>query len=185
VTDHTSDLETRDDDTQVQPVTIELAEALLGSAAAFRERFGLDVATDYLAFPEALPATLDALRSGMPAEWFSRLIIDPVRRIVVGLGGFTGPPVDGVVEIGYSVAPAHSGRGHATRATRLWLDLAAGRGASLARAHTLAEEGPSTTVLTKLGFRRVAEIDDPETGPVWRWERAAAGGIHLEQGSLP
>ncbi len=162
----------RTDRTEVVPVTVEIAEALLESDAAFRDRFGLDVATDYLAFPEALPATLDALRSGMPPQWFSHLVIDPVADLVVGMGGFTGPPADGVVEIGYSVAPAHRGRGHASGAVRLWLDLAARAGVSLVRAHTLAEEGPSTTVLRRLGFERVAEIDDAEEGPVWRWERA-------------
>jgi [ribosomal protein S5]-alanine N-acetyltransferase len=160
--------------TEVRPVTLEVAEALLRSDAAFRERFGLDVAAGYLAFPEALPATLGALRSGMPPEWFSHLIIDGERNVVVGLGGFTGPPSDGVVEVGYSVAPAHRGRGHATEAVRLWIDRAARAGVPLVRAHTLAEEGPSTTVLAKLGFTRVAEIDDPEDGPVWRWERTAA-----------
>ncbi|SFO78809.1 Protein N-acetyltransferase, RimJ/RimL family [Geodermatophilus dictyosporus] len=162
----------RTDRTEVVPVTVEVAEALLESDAAFRERFGPDVATGYLAFPEALPATLDALRCGMPPQWFSYLVIDPVEDLVVGMGGFTGPPVDGAVEIGYSVAPAHRGRGHATAAARLWLDLAAREGVSLVRAHTLAEEGPSTTVLRRLGFERVAEIDDAEDGPVWRWERA-------------
>jgi RimJ/RimL family protein N-acetyltransferase len=157
--------------TQVRPVTVEAAEALLESDAVFRERFGLDVAEGYLAFPEALPATLQALRSGTPPEWFSYLIIDAAEDLVVGLGGFTGPPSDGVVEVGYSVAPAHRGRGHATEAVRLWLDLAARNGVSLVRAHTLAEENPSTAVLTKLGFHRVAEIDGMEEGPVWRWER--------------
>ena len=163
--------------TEVVPVTVEVAEALLESDASFRERFGLDVAAGYLAFPEALPATLEALRSGMPPRWFSHLLVDPVEDLVVGIGGFTGPPADGVVEIGYSVAPAHRGRGHATAAVRLWLDRAAREGVALVRAHTLAEEGPSTTVLRRLGFERVAEIDDAEDGPVWRWERAAGPAI--------
>ena len=161
----------RSGSTEVRPVTVEIAEALLRSDAAFRERFGLVVAEGYLAFPEALPATLRALRSGMPAEWFSHLVIDPVRSALVGMGGFTGPPSDGVVEVGYSVAPDHRGRGHATEAVRLWLDRAAREGVPLVRAHTLPEEGASTAVLAKLGFERVAEIDDAEEGPVWRWER--------------
>ena len=41
------------------------------------------------------------------------------------------------------------------------------------RAHTLAEESASTAVLAKVGFERVAQIDEAEEGPVWRWERAA------------
>jgi RimJ/RimL family protein N-acetyltransferase len=159
--------------TEVRPVTVEAAEALLESDTAFRQRFGLDVAEGYLAFPEALPATLQALRSGTPPEWFSYLIVDAAEDLVVGLGGFTGPPSDGAVEVGYSVAPGHRGRGHATEAVRLWLDLAARSGVTLVRAHTLAEESASTAVLTKLGFERVAEIDGAEEGPLWRWERPA------------
>ncbi len=163
--------------TDVRPVTVEMAESLLESNAVFRGRFGLDVADGYLAFPEALPATVQALRSGMPREWFSYLIVDAGENLVVGLGGFTGPPSDGAVEVGYSVAPGHRGRGHATNAVRLWLDLAAGNGVALVRAHTLAEESASTAVLAKLGFERVAQIDGAEEGPVWRWERPARRAV--------
>jgi len=170
--------------TEVRPVTVEAAEALLESDDAFRQRFGFHVAEGYLAFPEALPATLQALQSGMPPEWFSHLIIDPVENVVVGMGGFTGPPSDGVVEVGYSVAPAHRGRGHATDAVRLWLDHAAAAGVSLVRAHTLPVESASTTVLEKLGFERVARLDDAEAGAVWRWERPAVARA-CRQGAVP
>ena len=163
----------RTGNTEVRPLTVEATEALLVSNAEYRQRFGLDVAEDFLAFPEALPATLDALRSGTPPEWFSYLIIDPTERVVVGLGGFAGPPTEGVVEIGYSVAPAHRGRGHATDAARLWLRFAAQHGVPVVRAHTLAETNASTAVLEKLGFQPVAEIDDEEAGSVRRWERPA------------
>jgi RimJ/RimL family protein N-acetyltransferase len=37
-------------------------------------------------------------------------------------------------------------------------------------AHTLAEENASTTVLTRCGFTRTAELTDPDEGRVWRWE---------------
>ncbi len=159
--------------TDVRPVTAEMAESLLESNTVFRERFGLDVADGYLAFPEALPATVQALRSGTPPEWFSYLIVDAGEDLVVGLGGFSGPPADGMVEVGYSVAPGHRGRGHASDAVRLWLDLAARNAVPLVRAHTLAEESASTAVLAKLGFERVAQVDGAEEGPVWRWERPA------------
>ncbi|MGY1666615.1 GNAT family N-acetyltransferase [Geodermatophilus sp. SYSU D00696] len=162
--------------TEVRPLTLEDAEALLESADAFRARSGLDLAEGWLVFPEALPATVEALRSGVPPEWSSHLLVDPMHRVVVGLGGFTGPPSDGVVEVGYSVAPGHRGRGHATAAVRLWLASAAAHGASRARAHTLAEQSASTAVLARLGFARVARLEDPEVGPVWRWERPLTGG---------
>jgi RimJ/RimL family protein N-acetyltransferase len=88
---------------------------------------------------------------------------------VVGLGGFYGPPADGSVEIGYSVAPAHRGRGHATEAARRWIEIATARGVRTVLAHTLAEDNPSTAVLRRLGFRRTDELVDPE-GAIWRWD---------------
>ncbi len=156
--------------TAVEPLTLDRAEALLEGADAFTGRFGRRVAEGYLEFPEALPATVQALRNGMDPDWFSYLIIDPTTMTVVGLGGFKGPPTDGSVEIGYSLAPAHRGRGHATEAARRWVDIAIARGVTLVCAHTLAAENPSTAVLRRLGFRRTAELVDPEVGAVWRWE---------------
>jgi hypothetical protein len=50
--------------------------------------------------------------------------------------------------------------------------LAEARGASVSVvcAHTLAKENASTKVLTRCGFRKTAELDDPDEGPIWRWE---------------
>ena len=47
----------------------------------------------------------------MPPERCSYLVVDPDRNVAV---------------VGYSVAADHRGRGHATAAVRLWLELAAG-----------------------------------------------------------
>ena len=161
--------------TALEPLTRDRAEALLEGSDAFTRVSGYRVADGYLAFPEALPPIVRALRDGMDPDWFSYLIIDPTTTTVIGLGGFTGPPTDGSVEIGYSIAPAYRGRGHATEAARRWLDLAIGRGVTMVCAHTLAEENPSTAVLRRLGFRRTAELTDPEVGAVWRWELTADG----------
>jgi len=37
-------------------------------------------------------------------------------------------------------------------------------------AHTLAAESASTSVLARCGFAPVAELIDPDEGPVWCWE---------------
>ncbi|MGY1604205.1 GNAT family N-acetyltransferase [Geodermatophilus sp. SYSU D00815] len=160
--------------TDVRPLTLDDAVALTTGAEEFGRRTGLRLADGYLAFPEALPATVAALRAGMPPEWFSHLLVDPDEELVVGLGGYTGPPEDGVVEIGYSVAPAHRGRGHATRAAAEWVARAERAGVAVVRAHTLAEDNASTAVLARLGFARVAELVDEEDGPLWRWEKELA-----------
>ena len=42
---------------------------------------------------------------------------------------------------------------------------------SIVRAHTLPERNASCRVLTKCGFKLIGEVNDPEDGPVWRWEK--------------
>lgn len=39
-------------------------------------------------------------------------------------------------------------------------------------AHTLENQGPSASILNKLGFQEVGPVVDPEDGPVIRWELA-------------
>ncbi|GAA1846128.1 hypothetical protein GCM10009836_27140 [Pseudonocardia ailaonensis] len=162
--------------TEVRPLTLAQVEALITDPDGFPAAHGLRLVEGYLAFPEALPATRETLLAGTPPEWFSHLIVDPDAAEVVGLGGYTGPPADGVVEIGYSVAPDRRGRGHATAAARAWIESARARGATTVIAHTLAEENPSTGVLRRCGFVRTAELRDPQEGAVWRWELTASAG---------
>jgi RimJ/RimL family protein N-acetyltransferase len=156
--------------TEVRPLTLDQVTTLIETPERFPQRYGLSVVDGYLAFPEALAFTREGLTAGAAPEWSSHLIVDPDAAEVVGLGGYTGPPADGVVEIGYSVAPARRGRGHATAAARAWIVSARARGAVRVIAHTLAEEGPSTSVLHRCGFARTAQVEDPEEGPLWRWE---------------
>jgi len=93
-------------------------------------------------------------------------------RTLIGLGGFCGPPANGVVEIGYAIAPGHRGSGWATDAARQTdgpgIPRCVGRAVV---AHTLAHTNGSTAVLTKLGFTIVDEIVDPADGPIWGWRK--------------
>jgi [ribosomal protein S5]-alanine N-acetyltransferase len=156
--------------TAVEPATLEHVDALLAGDDVFADRFGLTVVPGYLEFPEAMPRTREALAGGMPPEWFAHLIVDRTAGELIGWGGFKGPPVDHVVEIGYSLAPDRRGQGHATAAARQLVALANAAGCRLVVAHTLPEENPSTAVLTRVGFARVAAVDDPDEGEIWRWE---------------
>jgi ribosomal-protein-alanine N-acetyltransferase len=126
-------------------------------------------------------------KAGLSADWLARLhastSADPwthgfslVHRdsdIVVGKGGFKGPPtVDGVVEIAYGVAPDYQGKGYATEAAQALVAYAFSSGqVRVVRAHTLPESNASKRVLAKSGFRRIGEVIDPDDGLVWRWER--------------
>ena len=158
--------------TRIEAVTLEHVEALLAGDAVFTERFGMPVAPGYLDFPEALARTRDELVHGMPSEWYSHLIIDVDANTLVGFGGYKGPPTDGEVEIGYSVAPSHQRRGHATAAAQLLIEQARAAGVTRVCAFTLPESNASTRVLTRCGLTMVEVVEDAEEGSVWRWERA-------------
>lgn len=77
--------------------------------------------------------------------------------------------------LGVEVAPgwnasSERGRGFATAAVCEMLRVAwAAPEVTSVIAHTLAEPGPSVRVLEKTGFKREAEIEDPDDGPVWRF----------------
>jgi RimJ/RimL family protein N-acetyltransferase len=104
---------------------------------------------------------------------FGFAIFHTAENLVIGLCGFAGPSTeDGCVEIGYSIAPDYQGKGLATEAAEALVRFASdNRNVRKVCAHTLAEINPSTRVLEKCGFKKTAEITDPEGKFVWRWEK--------------
>jgi len=163
----------------IAAVKLAWLDALALGDDVFRERFGVDVAPGWIGFPEAMEFALAAARENDEDEWGSYFVLDDA--VLVGFGGFKGPPAAGEhgggpeVEIGYAVAPSQQGRGIATAATRLFVERARDAGVVRVVAHTLAAPNPSTGVLERCGFVRTATLEvDPEGGidePVWRWER--------------
>jgi ribosomal-protein-alanine N-acetyltransferase len=101
-------------------------------------------------------------------------ITHKVDNMMIGMCGFAAPPdFDGVVEIGYGIAPDYQGKGYASEAAKGLIDFAA-RDPRVRRicAHTLMQSNASTRVLEKCGFEKISEIVDPENNlPVWRWEK--------------
>jgi RimJ/RimL family protein N-acetyltransferase len=160
--------------TLVSPLRAEEARLLRDDETAFRASLGLIVAAGYLEFPGALDMIVDQLDRGQDPEWFTHLVVDPAVSTVVGLGGYKGDPDDGVVEIGYGLAPEHRGRGHAARAVQMWVDQAALRHVRRVIAHTLAEPNPSTRVLERCGFVLDATVPEADLGQIWRWRRDLA-----------
>ena len=130
-------------------------------------------------------------RAYVSAAWLARLeasspvdpwihgftIVDRANHGAIGKCGFKGPPgADGVVEIAYSVAPEHQGKGYATEAAEALVAYAVSSGqVRVVRAHTLPQINASGRVLTKCGFRQVGEVVDLEDGLVWRWELPVEG----------
>ncbi|MDH2445417.1 GNAT family N-acetyltransferase [Amnibacterium sp. CER49] len=77
--------------------------------------------------------------------------------LAIGGIGFKGAPVDGIVEIGYGLAPSGRGHGYAAEALRAVCSLAAGLGVRLVRADTELDNLASQRTLGHAGFRVVSE----------------------------
>jgi ribosomal-protein-alanine N-acetyltransferase len=160
-------------DVVVLPATVEHLTALRDDRSAFGELLGADVPTGWPEFPESVDFTLDQLtRHPHQADWWMHFFLADGGARLVGSGGFAGPPQNGVVEIGYEIAPEFRDRGFATAAARAMIGKATASSSRVTTviAHTLPKQSPSTSVLRRLGFEHVGEVDDPEDGTVWRWE---------------
>jgi RimJ/RimL family protein N-acetyltransferase len=168
---------------ELKPFSPQHLLALVEGDERFAACFGHRAAPGLRGFftsDEVSPAWLAQLRESPGADlWVHGLaIVHREDGLVVGTIGFKGPPDDaGMVEIAYGVVPAYQGRGYATEAAQAAIEVALGNAdVRLVRAHTLPTPSASTRVLQKCGFERIGEVDDPEDGRVWRWERSAAPG---------
>jgi ribosomal-protein-alanine N-acetyltransferase len=156
----------------VLAATVEQLEMLRTDRAAFGVLLGSEAPDGWPVFPESIEFTIAQLTEHPhQADWWMHFFLAYGGSLLVGSGGFVGPPVDGVVEIGYEIAPAYRDRGLATEATRAMINkaVASGRVGGVI-AHTLAAENPSTGVLRRLGFRWSREVTHAEDGDLWRWE---------------
>jgi RimJ/RimL family protein N-acetyltransferase len=153
--------------------TADHLRAFARSPAQLAEVLGVSVPDGWPEFPEAIEFTLARLdEHPTPSMWSMHFFVDADAAQMVGSGGYAFAPNDRVTEIGYEVAPAHRGRGVATAAAARLVQQAFDSGAvDAVLAHTLAEENPSTGVLERLGFVKVAELPDPEVGMTWEWRR--------------
>lgn len=154
---------------QVERLTREWAEALAEGDDRFTDCFGIPVVAGWIGFAEMRPRLVDAVTAGQGHDWGPHLVFGD-EGALVGFAGWKGPPVAGAAELGYAVAPARRGRGIATAVVRELIARARAKGLGVVVAHTLAEESASTAVLKHSGFRKVAELVDPDDGRIWRWE---------------
>ena len=120
---------------------------------------------------EVVAATVSLYsRRGYEVPWIGYLAVEGNE--FIGGCGFAGPAKSGEVEIAYFTFPGNEGRGVATQMATELLRIsrkAATQAGIRYIAHTLPDEGPSTSVLRKLGFRLVGEVLHPEDGTVWKW----------------
>jgi RimJ/RimL family protein N-acetyltransferase len=152
---------------RVEPVRPEWAQALAEGDAVFAERFGIPVEAGWSGFPEALPILLEATKTGSVTGWGPHLFFDD--GALVGNGGWKGPRQQGWPSWAMRW-PLPAAPGIATAVVRELVERARRAGLRAVTAHTLAEENASAKVLQRCGFTRIAELIDPDEGPVWRWE---------------
>lgn len=164
----------RSDGVRIEAATRAWLEALQAGDDVFSQRFDIPVEPGWAVFPETLSFALELARE-FPPEWGVFLVFDASERALVGNAGWKGAPVDGRAELGYAVAPNRRGRGIATAVVRELISRGARAGVRVVVAHTLPEHSASTRVLTRCGFTQVAEVIDPDDGPVWRWELRTEG----------
>ncbi len=123
--------------------------------------------------PETRAWVRDALRANPQHEkWYAWYVVATVDETatLAGICGFKGPPgADGIVEIGYSIAPQLHRRGLATAAVQLLCERAFAAGVSGVIAETLPSLVASQGVLLKTGFRRIEVFENPEAGEIWRY----------------
>lgn len=160
---------------QLIPCEVPHFEALLNDEQQLATLLRVKLAEEWLGFPaarEAMQPGYEHLKKHPEIlGWWTYLFVHKPDQTLIGLGGFKGPVTeDGVVELGYEIAPAYRRRGLATEATQGMMDYAfANARVRRVEAHTLPEKNASTGVLEKVGMKFVEAVHHPQDGEVWRW----------------
>ena len=104
--------------------------------------------------------------------WGGYFTIHKADNCLIGTCGYKGKPdTEGVVEIGYEVVEGYRLRGIASEIAKVLTDFALKNASvNIVRAHTLAHNNPSVSVLVKNGYRLMGLFHEPDDGDVWRWE---------------
>jgi RimJ/RimL family protein N-acetyltransferase len=100
------------------------------------------------------------------ADWVARAVVAEPEGVVVGHGGFHGPPDEhGTVEVAYSVDPAFRRRGYARAILAALLERAdADPAVRVVRASISPENAGSLATIAGFGFKKAGEQWDPEDG---------------------
>ncbi|MBL7741866.1 MAG: GNAT family N-acetyltransferase [Chitinophagaceae bacterium] len=153
--------------------TKEILEALFKGDEALAELLEISIPVKWTEFGEPVfRFTYNNITKGKGhIQWWTYLPVLKKTGTLLGSCGYKGDPGNGMVEIGYEVAEAYRGFGLATEMAKALIKRAfESNEVEYVRAHTLAAENESGSVLKNCGMQKMEELDDPQDGKVWRWE---------------
>ena len=151
---------------------LQLSKPELEALAASRTPEGLEHRAEPHSMPPAFVAAraLKLLAAGHPTPWATTfLIVENEDHKIVGACGFKDAPMNGRVQVGYGVAPLAQGKGAATAALKLLMEMAFRAGEKEVMAEILPTNQASARVVEKLGFAVVGSRVDNEGEYVVQW----------------
>ncbi len=152
------------------PATVELARAEIEDRTAFGVQLGATIPATWPPeqLADALPFFLRQLEAS-PGQvgwfgWYGLLRGTGAQPdTLVASGGFMGPPVNGGVEIGYSVLPEYQRGGLATEMVEQLADWALAHAAvRCVRAEIHQDNTPSLRLVRRLGFLERGAGEEPK-----------------------
>jgi RimJ/RimL family protein N-acetyltransferase len=160
---------------KLSPAT--LAALIAGDLEAAEKAAGTPLSQFLVAESWLWQVRLEQIEQDPPsADWIARAAVAEPEGIVVGHGGFHGPPdADGVVEVAYSVDPLHRRRGYAKAMLRALLERAdADPAVTAVRASIRPDNVGSRATIAGFGFKKIGEQWDQVDGLEDVWRRPAA-----------
>lgn len=126
--------------------------------------------------PHVAARVLGQLAAGKPMHWVGKFYIIDGDGRCIGACGFRHVPHGREVELGYHLAPASHGRGHAAAALRRLLDIAAASGeVDTVLAQIRPDNAASSRLAQRAGFVAGATaVDEGEHVVQWRLRLAPA-----------
>lgn len=146
--------------------------AIMSSERGLSGLMGAETVENWLAFPDSVPYALQRLQEDSANfRWGLHIILHRADNKIIGTCGYNGmADDDGLVEMGYAIAPSYKGQGLEAEIAKGLVDNAF-RWAVVQSvdACTLPENNASGDILTGLGFKKIDEDND-----LWQWRLARA-----------
>ena len=153
-----------------------LGALVAGDLAAASEAAGIELSEYLMSESWLWRIRLEQIRDDpASADWIARAAVAEPDGVVVGHGGFHGPPdAEGTVEVAYSVDPAYRRRGYAKAMLAELLRRAeADPSVHAVRASIRPDNAASLATIARFGFTKVGEQWDAEDGLEYVYLRPA------------